>query len=865
MGTSGTNDNLKVSEGDSLSAKRWNRVIDRLPENQSGTGTSVGTLRQAVVFGKAINDVELGEVRGLGDFYGDPNAPFDIGDGDIVDLALPVFPSTCHMLMVPRQPIKADEIGPCVYDGGVLVRFREGSTQPLGNYCFPDPLDPTYMKRSTSGYKISTVVSTDYSVASMGDVQQVWKFELLDNYTGGATAFCKLLTLRDEEFASSVEVHFLNCGTLAAGTIGYCVFADGEFHTIEICQGGGSGSVDNPRIRFRLQVGFKDTGEATAVVLNTYGTTTVSPGDVVTVCDTQKQFAHAIGSTDVSIPQSTVFPCGGSLGFAVETERVVGACTIEGICTDNVSAAVCAAASGTFEEYKTCAGGDLTPVKRWEVEQCSQTVNRMLVSVYRNSGTHSQPTGEDNEPEVTLYFQNAESVLSRYPNVDYDLGIEVNTDPAVPYAYKIKADNDGRFSAIQGSLVTIQAVPRRQRLEDGCNDSTPYAAQNYEPTRWQIEEVHSPLARWIRVTWQGSSNGWFNDIGFFKEGENPLSYFEDPLNDHIETVTGLEQECLTLEEPAWAFWDPNDQKYNVAITRSALYGTATSLEMVGKKTGEVGELLDFDGCDLDYKETKPWLVFGDGEGCDSETIDKKATANLVPVQNIYDVSRVGDYLHFSYNTIYVCKTDPGGVDTEYICCPDEQTGCCENYDGTYTPGVTQDYCENPPSGAPPGTYLGDGSDCPGAGCLVECSECSNGGASFELDGLSWSGTTTGSGANGHADGSTAVWTAGSNCCAQLSVTLKSDDLNVNDVVATAQVCIVQPTNCPFAMLELELSWSPATFDGVTLPTTLGAGTVSGCGGTYGYTGGCIVPDQPDPNTPSGTWDEADITVTDCTI
>jgi len=865
VGTSGTNDNLKVSEGDSLSANRWNRVIDRLPENQSGTGTSVGTLRQAIVFGQAINDVALGEVRGLGDFYGDPNAPFDIGDGDIVDLALPVFPSTCHMLLVPRQPIKASELGPCVYDGGVLVRFREETTQPLGNYCFPDPVDPTYMKRSTSGYKISTVVSTEYSVASMGDVQQVWKFELLDNYTGGASAFCKLLTLQDEQFASSVEVHFLDCGTLAAGTIGYCVFADGEFHTIEICQGGGSGAVDNPRIRFRLQVGFKDTGEATAVVLNTYGTTTVSPGDIVTVTDTQKQFAQAIGSSEVTIPSSTVFPCGGSLGFAVETERVVGKCEIEGVCTDNVTPLDCSAASGTFTAYKTCAGGDLTPVKRWEVENCSQTVNRMLVYVYRNPATHSQPTGEDGEGPVTLYFNDAESFLSRYPNVDYDLGIEVNTDGAVPYNYKIQADNDGRFSAIQGSMVTIQAVPRRQRLEDGCNDSTPYTAQDYEEHRWQIEEVHSPLARWIRVKWYGDITEWQHEVGEFKEGENPQFYFEDALDDHIQTLSGLDQTCLKLLEPAWAFWDPNEQKYNVAITRSALYGTATPLEMVGKKTTELGELLEFDGCDLDYKKAKPWFVFGDGDGCESETTDETATADLVAVQNIYDVSRVGDYLHFAYNTIYVCKTDPGGVDTEYICCVETPTGCCENYDGTYSPGVTQTDCENPPSGAPPGTYLGDGSECPDE-CLIECYECSNGGAKFSLDGLSWSGQQTGSGQSGGADISTAVWSAGSgDCCAQLAVTLESDDPSVSPVAATAQVCIIQPINCMSAMLELELTWSPSTFDGVTLPTSLGAGTVSGCSGTYGLSGGCIVPDRPDPNTPSGSWDECDIAVTDCTI
>ena len=867
MGTSGTNDNLKVTEGDALSARRWNRVIDRLPENQSGTGTSVGTLRQAVVFGQAINDVELGEVRGLGDFYGDPNAPFDIGDGDIVDLALPVFPSTCHMLLVPRQPIESGELGPCVYDGGVLVRFREETTQPLGNYCFPDPVDPTYMKRSTSGYKISTVVSTDYSVASMGDVQQVWKFELLDNYTPSSTpALCKLLTLRDEEFASSVEVNFLDCGTLAEGTVGYCVFADGDFHTIEICQGGGAPSVETPRVRFRLSYGFNDTGEATAVVLNTYGTTSVNPGDTVTVCDTQKQFAAAIGSAQVSIPQTTLFPCGGSLGFAVETERVVGTCEVSGVCTDGVTPQECAGSGGTFTAYKTCAGGDLTPVKRWEVEQCSQTVNRMRVWVYRNSGTHSQPTGETDptaEGPVALYFNNVEAFLSRYPNVDYDLGITENTDSTVPYNYKVEADNDGRFSAIQGSAVTIQAVPRNQRLEDGCNDSTPYplGSPPYEMSRWQIEEVESPVARWIRVSWQ-TEKIWDYDNGVFMEGDDPLTYFDDSVNNHIQTLPGLEQTCLKLNEKGWAFWDPNEQKYNVAVTKSAIYGTASPLEILGKKPTDSGELLDFDGCDLKYKETKNWFVFGDGDDCEVETTDETATADVVAVQNIYDVARVGDYLHFSYNTIYVCKTDPGGVTQEYICCPDEELGCCENYDGTYTPDMTKEDCEN--AG---GTWLGSGEDCPEP-CLVECSECYSGGAKFALEGLSWDpGTQTGSGEAGRADLDTVTWTAGSSdCCATLQVTLESDDPGVAPVVATAEVCIVQPNHCPTMMLELELTWTPTTFDGITLPTSLGAGVVNeGCTGMYGFSGGCIVPTNPDPATPSGAWDEVDISVTDCAI
>ena len=864
MGTSGSNDNLKVTPGDTLSANRWNRVIDKLPENQGGVGTSVGTLNQDIVFGKAINDVVLGEVRGLGVFYGDPSAPFDIGDGDIVDLELPTWPTTCHMLLVPRQPIKSDEIGPCVYNGGVLVRFREETTQPQGSYCFPDPVDTTYMKRSTSGYKISTIVSSDYSVCSLGDVQQVWKFELLDNYSGSPTALCKLLTLRDEEFAPSVEVHFLNCGELATGTVGYCVFGDGEFHAIEFCQEGG-GADDSPRIRFRLSIGFNDTGEASAIVLNTYGSTVVNAGDTVTVTDTQKQFAQAIGIAQVSIPPDSMFPCGGSLGFAAETERVIGTCTVGSVCQDGVTPGECSTLGGTFVPYATCAGGTIPIVKRWEVENCSQTVNKMHVYVYRNTGTHSQPTGELNETPVTLYFNNAISVLSRYPNVDYDPGILLNTDETIPYIYKIQAENDGRFSAIQGSEVTIDAAPRMQRLEDGCNDATPYIpASGRDLFRWQIADVHEPVARWIRVIWLGSA-GWQYDSGEFLEGEDPLTYFEDSVNDHLQTLPGLDQSCLKLDEKGWAFWDPNSQKYNVAITRSALYGTATPLEIVGKKTGETGELLEFDGCDLNYKETKPWLVFGDGDGCDSETTDETATADLVAVQNVYDVSRVGDYLHFAYNTIYVCKTDPGGVDVQYICCTDVLTGCCLTYDGVYVPGMTESDCIDPPSGAPAGTYLGDGSDCP-AVCIA-CDECYSecgGVVSFDLGAIKG---TLGQGtvATITADISTAVWTdPGTDCCASLSVDFYSSDAPTVMVTRTATVCLSSSPSIPACVAGsfyvLELTWSSPTVLGMDLPTELGAVIPMTCPGEYGYSGCGMLPTVPDLN---GTWDEVKIDVACC--
>ena len=87
-----------------------------------------------------------------------------------------------------------------------------------------------------------------------------------------------------------------------------------------------------------------------------------------------------------------------------------------------------------------------------------------------------------------------------------------------------------------------------------------------------------------------------------------------------------------------------------------MYGTATELEMIGKKTSETGELLDYDVCDLDYKKTSPWLVFEAGKlsgGDDGPNRDGRPRSRSKHLRRL--ASR--RYLHFAYNTIYVCKTD----------------------------------------------------------------------------------------------------------------------------------------------------------------------------------------------------------------
>jgi hypothetical protein len=97
------------------------------------------------------------------------------------------------------------------------------------------------------------------------------------------------------------------------------------------------------------------------------------------------------------------------------------------------------------------------------------------------------------------------------------------------------------------------------------------------------------------------------------------------------------------------------------------------------------------------------------------------------------------------------------------------------------------------------------------------------------------------------------------------MTLTIDFTNgVTTTTHSAEVCIQPGSGCPMASLELNLVWTAPTFDGVTLPTTLGGGMIMDCSGSYGKTSGCVVPANPGA-LGAGNWDEAAIDVADCSM
>ena len=676
--------NLKQQSGSVLTATNWNRVIDRLPDRGAGDGTSVNLINTTKVDCKAHVDIAIGEVWAVDSYLGNTTDVYEIAPTHILSVTDVVWPENCHKIVVAERPVKADEVAPFTYNGGAIVELATG----VGDYAFPDPYNSLAMKRSSSGYRILNLVGTDRAVVDLADVQPLWLYKLTETYTGGSSGTGHIHTLYDEQFSSDpVTISFeADCRpeSLSVGHTGYCIFADGAFYAIDNCSTGGGGSATK-RIRFVLENKFNDTGQALANVLDTFGNTGLVRGDQVVVNDPRKLFAHAIGFTNMNFtpPAITDFPCGGSIGYAVWTEAPD---------TDPPSTA----------EYP-----------RYEVEQCTQTVERMKVYVYESGsgsgGTaKSRPTGQ--MPTVddvcTLYFGNSSNFASRWPDVDYCESWTNVTDPQVPavYQYKLQATNPNRFSAKRGSWCMIEKVTTPQRPQNACNDITPYSGTADPAVLWQITEVELPIARWIAVAFVAkvdSVDKWEygND---FAEGEDPTTnYFPDGVQfqDRIQTAPTLASGCLVAGEQGWAFWDPNAQMYNVVVTNSALYGTPVDVKVLGSTDLE-NDLLSATGCALSYPEFKSIPVFGiQPLECEVEPDSKSVSLATTPVDVVTGATMVGTEMCLTTDTIYVCDTGvgPNPPICLDICDPcDNPTGCCvvtysDHVD--YVAGQTYEQCE----------------------------------------------------------------------------------------------------------------------------------------------------------------------------
>lgn len=635
------------------------------------------------------------------------------------------------------------------------------------------------------------------------------------------------------------------------------------------------------RIRFRLKTNFDDKGYAEARVLDEwdtsyindpiYGDTQICNGACITVTDPRKLFAHAVGSDSLdslihSRNQNTndMLHAGGSVGYAIETYKIddCGPYTFPCGQVEPTDPFDCDSECPTLLNLKIC-------YPRFEVEQCTQTVNKMRVLIDKKP---QFPKGVNGGETVNLKVSPDFAFASQWPYVDIPDNLTVEEEDGVD-VYRLACQNPHRFTAYTGWAV-IERVDIPSRVQNAANRCVPYAPMGSREKEWHIVDVEKPIARYICVTYSISGEGSQTEeswsyAGNFFEGENPVEYFLDPddpdasIDKHIETVPCLFVDCLKDGSSGVAFWDYKDQKYYVFSTDSALYGRAKNYAVVGEDNAEPtpGGLIQYGAeCTLQYKVSQFIKAFGNNDpGCPIQISVLNANPNLVPVQVVNGVTRP-----------YVCKVD-GVVDPtiedEEACVLAEgiwelSEELCFDYKSVYVCKEEEEVqecinicCEEVP--VPPEPF-----------CFY-CDECQPENANVEFFNfvLRWVGVDDGQGNvfDGGIDNASVVFTQSlqGDCCARLEVTLQSDNPAIADTPVSAEVCIeAAGQDCPNSTKQVSFSWSQNTYAGVTLPTVMCGGTLQGCVGDYGLTGGAgLVPNVPNPTT--GFWDEGSISIRGC--
>ena len=739
-------------------------------------------------------------------------------------------------------PAAHSEIDPDASAGDIII--QAGVTQTPQAIYKPsirpdpnnDPSDPNYDPN---------VPNPDYNVLGQDvDFRRIHTFEDMANNSTYGTATAFVYNPWDKP--------------IPANTVGVCAVVGGILVALQ--------KPPTRRIRFRLVTNFNDQGWALADVQDSWGDPNIcwgASGQTEKVYDPRKLFAHARGYNDTQIagleataPLPTdMFNKGGSVGYAIETWDC--------------------AAGESFNCNVDC-GPDSHCYPRFEVEQCTQTANKLLVRIdgHATGRNNAFPKGTDSPgmlsppEELNLKVDPDECLISDWPYVDFPT--EVRLDQQSGEIRVEKVYNPHRFTACDG-WATIERVNYPSRFQNSTNRCVPYTPSQYtRHHEWHIVDVQKPIARYICVTYNVSGSGseleksWSYGSVFF-EGTDPTCYFSgegDSIDDHIETAPCLYVDCLKNGSSGVAFWDPNAQKYYVFSTDSALYGRAKNYEIIGKNQDnpENVTLIEYgEECALNYKVLQYIKAFGDNDpGCPTTYSNRVTNPNLKSVDVLTDVTRS-----------YVCEID-GSVDpsitdesactaaggtwklSEEICFDKKVVFVCDDED-------TEDVCVN--------VCCDDEPTPPSPDYCFECEHCFESEVKFQNFVLVWSNVDDGTGQVFGGRATNAVFEElafSDGCCARLTCTLESDNPAIAPQTVTATVCIeiAGAGFCNLSTLKVTFAWSQANYAGVTLPTEMCGGLLNGCVGDYGLSGGAGV----NPNNPSptgGTWDEAGIAVVGC--
>lgn len=233
--------NLKVKAGDPLSAKLWNRTIDRIAAGRNGYGGAIDLYGQSLIPYRveSTGGVEMGDLITINGFDGheDNENPHDLGAQLAFVGKTPIWTSSITRVAVAAEPAKkGEQVFACI-SGLALVKVKQQF--PDKRFVQVDPDDPKQARQATGGFaKVLFEYGQDWCLVDMGERQNIWVYELRENVDEGAsTAQIKLKEMTGEIYTDFMSMKFepaVEC-ELKAGDTGLCVQCGNEFFALTSC------------------------------------------------------------------------------------------------------------------------------------------------------------------------------------------------------------------------------------------------------------------------------------------------------------------------------------------------------------------------------------------------------------------------------------------------------------------------------------------------------------------------------------------------------------------------------------------------------------------------------------------------------
>jgi hypothetical protein len=235
---------LKHFEGDAVSARKLNGVVDRLPHDSFGLQALVGALNGSNIrFHNDATAREPGQVV-IVDSWDSVADPIEGRDNAVVLIKDPVWPGEWALVGIVVAATPADEYGVLTLNGLAVAEFS--SLNPAASWAMIDPADTSKLKSATSGFaRLLGQVDATHGLVQMGHVQPMWKYRALDVGDGTTDpTLADILELNGTVYSLATPVEFIgDIGAIDPGEIGaafqtvngFECLAGGGFNCIDLC------------------------------------------------------------------------------------------------------------------------------------------------------------------------------------------------------------------------------------------------------------------------------------------------------------------------------------------------------------------------------------------------------------------------------------------------------------------------------------------------------------------------------------------------------------------------------------------------------------------------------------------------------